>query len=361
MTEYMKSILQRDWQVQPVIEREKHLLYQLIIQHGLTVDESPPQSDLILPESHDRLNETSPASLERRKTINEGNFRVFSDLFYEYFQPILKMITNQLDSFLSDENLHQQIIIAPSHPLLDSVKECLSALSYLLSGLWISENMKRHSNSSEILSLLLSNLDESIHNKLEQCLIRLTSIHQEEMRLIIVFLLSKQQAPSLFLNNTFDWLQFLHGWILSCCNLDPGARLYQQINIFTVSDSSEFLHGLEGIEKLLFDLQREHLNGRTAEVIPSNFVTFFLNQFYHFADIKFGKQALHPKELPESIESVLISTNLERLVFNILLYLPASVLSSHSHTLISRYNDIATKFRLTFLFILLFPFYIHFF
>jgi hypothetical protein len=299
MTQHFQDILQKCSRVEDLADRDRHYLYQVIIQHGLTGDGTATQMDT-MSLSVDRSNDL----------IAKDDLHVLSALFFHNFQRITEIILHEIaplsaNTFDPTDNKAR----------FDLVKEALSALSYLFSGIWISESLLRQQGLKTI-KLILETLFKPFPivtlQKLKQSLFLLQQMNHPEINLILLFLLSKQEVSFLFDNHFSDWCEFLHKTILQEMKKAESANsdktvltrptsLYTQQQPFPslyLTPSMEIIYSLEAIEKLFsFCSARKVLEQRkpTTSVIvnlypnslshtkllhiPENVLHFFVNQF----------------------------------------------------------------------------------
>jgi hypothetical protein len=339
-TDVLASILKRAGDnPSSLADQDRHVLYQILIQHGLTVDSSDGISSSLPSSDHFGSN---PSFVQRNATEK------FSQTFYFSFSTIINVLTCEIQLYNS------------GNKNFELLKEALSAFSYLFSGFWISETLRKSVKKDASVKTLLyallnsSKLDEQVTLNLKSSILSLTRLENREVHLILLFLLSKQQAYTFFLGDIICWLQFLHKLLLQFCrNASSSSSLYEQVQLLS-SPSHEVIHCLEGFEKLLSAWSESGKHNVAEAVmipeIPENIILFFLNQFISLIDLKGKKNASnenhngkfvgsceHNEVESENEESFENQRETERLLISILQNLPPSLLKNHLTLIVSRY------------------------
>ncbi len=332
MSEYLELILSKE-SLDSISEQERHLVYQLLIQHGLKIDETPENTY------------SSPIKVDQRNDsiINPSNLNKFSKIFYDYYPNIISLISFELSFFQQKHPTH-------SDQGLALVKESLSSLSYLLSGLWISNQIKQSHSVPYLLHQLGSLTQKSTVDKLSSSLLSLISIDNPEIRIILLFLASKQQSSFLFSSHRKDWLQFLFDWIFAYCQTQRYGKLYQQMQIFSVEPSDEVLYCLEAIDKLLQpDVSISSAptsNSSGLNDLQEKHVTFLVNQFFFLNERIFNNGTNDEGKTKEEIEERnYFIEEIRKVLFKLLYYLNPRLLTTHVSSIVSKYKLFSPKFR----------------
>jgi hypothetical protein len=119
-TDLLSSILIRAAEdPRHLADQDRHVIYQILIQHGLTVETSDGITSSLSTSEHFGSN---PFFVQRSAAEK------FSQIFYRLFSSIINVLAFEIQFYERDKKN------------FDLVKEALSALSYLFSGFWISES-----------------------------------------------------------------------------------------------------------------------------------------------------------------------------------------------------------------------------
>lgn len=332
MSEYLELILSKE-SLDIISEQERHLVYQLLIQHGLKIDETPENTY------------SSPIKVDQRNDsiINSSNLNKYSKIFYDYYPNIIYLISFELSSFLQKHPTHSDQDLA-------LVKESLSSLSYLLSGLWISNQIKQSHSVPDLLHQLGSLTQKSTVDKLSSSLLALIAIDNPEIRIILLFLASKQQSSFLFSSHRKEWLQFLFDWIFAYCQAQQYGKLYQQMQIFSVEPSDELLYCLEAIDKLIqpdVSISSAPTSSSSGlNDVQEKQVTFLVNQFFFFNERIFNDGANGEGKTKEEIEERnYFIEEIRKVLFKLLYYLTPKLLTTHVSSVITKYKLFSPKFR----------------
>jgi hypothetical protein len=340
-TDLLSSILIRAAEEpKRLADQDRHVLYQVLIQHGLTVETSEGITSSLPTSEHFGSN---PFFIQRSAAEK------FSQIFFRLFSSIINVLACEIQFYERDKKN------------FDLVKEALSALSYLFSGFWISESLRKNLKTEASVNSLLCGLlkpavvGEQVLSSLKSSLLWLSKLENREVQLILLFLLSKQQASTFFQEDIASWLQFLYKMILQFCrNASSSSSLYQQVQLFC-SSSNEVIHCLEGFETIFSALTESSESNAVEDlVIPENILLFFLNQFFSLNDFKGKKRISDTGNLTENnehnmedskTEEILESQEeTERLLVSIICSFPSASLKNHLALIISRYCLIAPKF-----------------
>jgi hypothetical protein len=373
MTQHFQGLLQKCSRVEDLADLDRHYLYQVIIQHGLTGDGTATQMD------------TMSLSVDRSSDlITKDDLHVLSTLFFHNFQRITEIILHEI----AQSNANTIDPTDNNKARFDLVKEGLSALSYFFSGIWISESLLRQQELKTrklILETLFKPFPIVSLQKLKQSLLLLQQMNHPEINLILLFLLSKQEVSFLFDNHFPDWCEFLHKTILQemkkveSTKLDQTGitrptSLYTQQQPFPslyFTPSMEIIYSLEAIEKLfsffsarklidqsqpqrkpttnvIINLYPNSLSHTKPLQIPENALHFFVNQFLSLETWNNHKSSEVEGENEVQKKAQLIQEDMKKeiahLLLEVILHLDSELLKPFFKIIINRFLAVTTKF-----------------